>query len=161
MVRISVAVGRRDPAPSTFDTTGTKYGAFMPVPRWVARVNLHLTNRLIGPLASRLPGMGVVVHVGRKTHRQYRTPVMVFRRGDQLTIALTYGRESQWVHNVLAEGRCDLETQNRTLPLSHPRLFRDDSRKTMPRVVRLILGLLNVSDFLELTVVRNAAAQQR
>jgi hypothetical protein len=46
----------------------------MPFPRWIARVNLHVTNRLLGPLARRLPGMGVVIHIGRKTHRQYITP---------------------------------------------------------------------------------------
>lgn len=87
----------------------------MPLPRWVARFNLYVTNRLLGPLASRLPGMGVVIHVGRKTHRRYRTPVLVFRRGNRLIIALTYGRESQWVHNVLAQDGCRLETEGRTL----------------------------------------------
>ncbi len=50
----------------------------MPDPRWLARFNLHVTNRLVGPLARHMPGMGVDVHVGRKTHRQYRTPVLVF-----------------------------------------------------------------------------------
>jgi hypothetical protein len=71
----------------------------MPAPRWLARFNLHMTNRLLGPLARHLPGMGVVLHIGRKTRRQYRTPVLVFRRGNQLIIALTYGRESQSVRN--------------------------------------------------------------
>ncbi len=68
----------------------------MPAPRWLARFNLYVTNRILGPLASRLPGMGVVLHVGRKTGRLYRTPVLIFRRGDRLIIALTYGRQSQW-----------------------------------------------------------------
>ena len=77
----------------------------MPFPRWLARVNSLFTNRLLGPLASRAPGMGVIVHVGRKTQRQYRTPVMVFRRDNRLIIALTYGRNSEWVQNVLARKR--------------------------------------------------------
>jgi deazaflavin-dependent oxidoreductase (nitroreductase family) len=126
----------------------------MPAPRWLARFNLVVTNRILGPLATRLAGMGVVVHVGRKTHRQYRTPVMIFRRGDQLIIALTYGRESQWVQNVLSEGGCELETQGRMLQLTNPRLYRDTQRTAVPALHRRILGLLNVSDFLELTVVR-------
>jgi len=126
----------------------------MPAPRWLARFNLVVTNRILGPLATRLSGMGVVVHVGRKTHRQYRTPVMIFRRGDQLIIALTYGRESQWVQNVLSEGGCELETQGRMLQLTNPRLYRDTQRTAVPALHRRILGLLNVSDFLELTVVR-------
>jgi len=121
----------------------------MPFPRWLARVNLRVTNHLLGPLARYLPGMGVIVHTGRKTHRQYRTPVMVFRHGDHFIIALTYGRESRWVLNVLAQGGGLLETQGHTLPLSHPRLFHDDQRTMMPPVVRTVLRILNVSDFLE------------
>ena len=48
----------------------------MPLPWWVARFNLYATNRILGPLARFVPGMAVVVHVGRKSHRQYRTPVL-------------------------------------------------------------------------------------
>ena len=131
----------------------------MPAPRWLARFNLYVTNRILGPLARHMPGMGVVVHVGRKTHRQYRTPVLIFRRGDRLIIALTYGRESQWVANVLAANGCELETEGRRLRLSHPRLFHDEQRRTMPGLVRFVLGLLNVSDFLELAIAGGGASQ--
>lgn len=124
----------------------------MPAPRWLARFNLHVTNRLLRPVARRLPGMGVVVHTGRKTHRQYHTPVLIFWRGDHVIIALTYGRESQWVRNVLAQGGCELQTQGRTVRLSRPRLFHDEERRAMPSLVRLMLDVFNVSDFLELTV---------
>jgi len=123
----------------------------MPAPRWLARFNLHVTNRLMGPLARRLPGMGVIVHEGRKTHRQYRTPVLIFRRGDRFIIALTYGRESRWVQNVLANNGCELETGGRTLRLTRPRLIHDPQRRAMPVFVAIALGILNVSDFLELT----------
>ncbi len=124
----------------------------MPAPRWLARFNIYGTNRVLGPLATHVPGMGVVLHVGRKTRRQYRTPVLVFRRDHRLIIALTYGRQSQWVQNVLAADRCQLETQGRTLQLLHPHVFHDERRRSMPGLVRFMLSLLNVSDFLEFTV---------
>jgi deazaflavin-dependent oxidoreductase (nitroreductase family) len=124
----------------------------MPAPRWLARVNLHVTNRILGPLATRMPGMGVVVHVGRKTGRVYRTPVIVFRQGDRFVIALTYGRESEWVRNVVAQGGCELETRGHRLRLANPYLYRDEKRCAVPAFVRIMLGVLNVSDFLELTV---------
>ena len=127
----------------------------MPAPRWLARVNLRFTNHLLAPLARRLPGMGIVVHTGRKSGREYRTPVMIFRRGPQLIIALTYGRESQWVQNVLANGGCKLETQGALLQLWHPRLFHDERRTSIPAPFRQILGLLNVSDFAELALAPN------
>ena len=123
----------------------------MPLPRTVARINRRVTNHLLKGLATRLPGFGVVVHTGRRSRRQYRTPVNVFRREDRFTIALTYGLKSDWVRNVLAEGGCALETRGRTLRLSRPQLFHDESRQAVPPPVRLVLGLVKVSDFLRLT----------
>jgi deazaflavin-dependent oxidoreductase (nitroreductase family) len=124
----------------------------MPLPRSIARVNRRLTNRLLGGLARYLPGFGVIVHRGRRSGRMYRTPVNVFRRGDRYIIALTYGSNADWVRNVQADGGCAIETRGRTLYLSRPRLFHDKSRHAVPAPVRLVLGLVNVNDFLELTV---------
>jgi deazaflavin-dependent oxidoreductase (nitroreductase family) len=123
----------------------------MPLPRSVARFNRLVTNRLLGPLATRLPWFGVITHTGRASGRQYRTPVNVFRHGDRYTVALTYGPDSDWVRNVLAAGGATLQTRGRTVRLAHPRLFNDERRRAVPAPVRLALGLLNVSDFLELT----------
>ena len=122
----------------------------MPAPRWLARFNRRVTNRLFGPVAPRLPGFGVVVHTGRKTHRPYRTPVNVFRCADGYVIALTYGPDADWVRNVLASGGCTLETRGRTLRLTRPRLFRDERRRSVPLPVRLVLGVLGVINFLGL-----------
>jgi deazaflavin-dependent oxidoreductase (nitroreductase family) len=46
----------------------------------------------------------LVLHTGRKSGKPYRTPVGVARTGDGLVVALVYGRESDWVRNVLAAG---------------------------------------------------------
>ncbi len=128
----------------------------MPFPRWIARFNLVVTNRILGPLANHVPGMGTVVHVGRKTRREFRTPVMVFRRGDRFVIALTYGTQSQWVQNVVAANGCEFETQGKTLRLTNPVVVHDERRSAMPALVRFMLGILNVSDFLELTLANSA-----
>src|SRR5207245_3378116 len=61
--------------------------------RWVASFNLAVTNRITNRFAARLPGFGMVTHVGRKSGRVYQTPVNVFRFPDGFLIALTYGRE--------------------------------------------------------------------
>jgi deazaflavin-dependent oxidoreductase (nitroreductase family) len=123
----------------------------MPLPQSVARFNKRVTNRLTARLATRLPGFGVIIHTGRKTHRQYRTPINIFPRAGKYVIALTYGPDADWVRNVLASGGCIVETRGRTLRLSQPRIFRDERRRYMPAPARLILGLAHVSDFLELT----------
>ena len=130
----------------------------MPAPRWLARFNLHVTNRILGPLALYVPGMGVIVHVGRKTQRVHRTPVLVFRQRNRFVIALTYGRESEWVRNVIAQNGCVLETQGKSIQLASPYLYRDDKRRGLPGFVRMMLGVVNVSDFLELNVAGSAQA---
>lgn len=126
----------------------------MPAGRRVARFNRAVTNRLLGPLALHLPGMGVIVHTGRSSGRQYRTPVLHVRRGDTYIIALTYGPETDWVRNVLAEGGCTLQSRGRTLRLTRPRLVHDEQRRAMPPIVRQMLGVGHVSDFLELDLDR-------
>jgi deazaflavin-dependent oxidoreductase (nitroreductase family) len=129
----------------------------MPAPRWVARFNRSVTNRLTGPLAPWLPGFGVVVHTGRRTGRRYRTPVNVFSRPDGgFVVALTYGPEAEWVRNVLAGGGCALLTRGRTFTLGRPRLVHDPRQRAVPPAVRAALGLLRVSDFLELDLVPDA-----
>jgi deazaflavin-dependent oxidoreductase (nitroreductase family) len=123
----------------------------MPLPKRLARFNLRVTNRVLGPLAERLPGFGVVIHRGRRSGRTYRTPVNVFRRGDRYVIALTYGADSQWVRNVLAAGEVDVETRGRRVHLSAPRLVHDERRRLVPAPVRVPLRAANVSDFLVLS----------
>jgi deazaflavin-dependent oxidoreductase (nitroreductase family) len=120
----------------------------MPLPKRLARFNLVVTNRVLGPLARRLPGFAIVSHVGRRSGRAYRTPVNLFRAGDRYVIALTYGSDAQWVRNVLAAGAVDIETRGRRLHLVEPELIRDAERSLVPDPVRQILGLVNVSEFM-------------
>jgi deazaflavin-dependent oxidoreductase (nitroreductase family) len=116
----------------------------------MAAVNRHVTNRLLGRLATRLPAFGVVLHVGRRSGREYRTPVNVFRTPDGYVFALTYGSEAEWVRNVLAASGCEIVTRGRRVRLDSPRLFRDERRSAVPAPTRVILRLAGVSEFLEL-----------
>jgi deazaflavin-dependent oxidoreductase (nitroreductase family) len=118
--------------------------------RRVAHFNRRFTNPVLRPLAARLPGFGVVVHTGRKSGREYRTPVNVFREPEGYVIALTYGTESDWARNVQAAGGCDLVTRGRRTHLSAPVLFHDESRRPVPRHVRPMLRLLGVADFVSM-----------
>ncbi len=126
----------------------------MPAPRWLARLNRRATNHVMEPLARHVPGFGVVIHTGRKSGRTFRTPVNVFQQPGAYVFALTYGRESQWVRNVLANSGCLLETQGRTWRLTEPRLFHDPKHRAVPKPVGLMLKLLLVDDFLEVRLER-------
>lgn len=80
----------------------------MPLPAWLARFNRMVSNPVLGPAAARLPYCGVIVHRGRRSGRLYRTPVNAFPVDEGFVVALTYGRETDWVRNVLAAGGCEM-----------------------------------------------------
>jgi len=114
----------------------------------VARFNRQFTNRLTGAIAGWAPGFGIVIHRGRTSGREYRTPLNVFKRPGGYAIALTYGPESQYVRNVLAAGGCEIETSRKRVRLTNPRIVHDARRRFVPPPVRVILGLLGVDNFL-------------
>ena len=120
----------------------------MPLPRALARFNLVVTNRIARRVAGRIPGFAIVTHVGRRSRRVYRTPVNLFRPDDQWVIALTYGRDSQWVRNVIAAGGCEVETRGERIRLVDPQIRRDPRRSLVPAAVRPILRLVDVTEFM-------------
>ena len=119
--------------------------------RWIAAFNLAVTNRITSRFANRLPGFGILTHVGRKSGRLYRTPVNVFRAPDGFLIALTYGRDSEWVRNVVSAGGCQLETRRVLYQLSAPTVVHDPTRRRFPLPVRMILGIIGANDFMQLS----------
>jgi deazaflavin-dependent oxidoreductase (nitroreductase family) len=112
------------------------------------------TTRFFNPVSRRfaghLPGFAILMYVGRRSGRTYRTPINVFRHGDEYVFALTYGSDVQWVKNVLAAGGCELETMGRTVSLTDPRLFIDLKQRLMPLPVRLFLRVMRVTEFLSM-----------
>lgn len=122
--------------------------------RRMARFNRAVTNPVAVHLAGLLPGTGVVIHVGRRTRRVYRTPVLVFRTKDGFRIALTYGRDSDWVKNALAHGAVRLVTRRREYELSAPEVVIDPHRQHVPWLFRGFLGLLRVSEFVDFRAAR-------
>lgn len=120
----------------------------MVIPQRVARFNRVVTNRISKHVVGWAPGFGFIVHKGRKSGKEYRTPVNVFRTGDGFVVALTYGPGADWVRNVLAEGGCTVVTKRREYPGTEPEVVHDEQRRAMPPVVRQFLGLLDVHDFL-------------
>lgn len=134
--------------------------AFLAVPimlvrfrkRWVAAFNLAVTNRITSRFAGRLPGFGILKHVGRKSGRVYWTPVNVFRASEGFLIALTYGRESEWVKNVMAAGECELKTRRLRYRLSAPTIVHDPTRRRFPLPVRIVLRLIGANEFMQLSI---------
>ena len=120
----------------------------MPIPRRVARWNKVGLNRITRHVAPWMPGFGLVVHRGRRSGREYQTPVNVFQADDGFVIALTYGVGTDWVKNVQAAGGCELRTRGRVLRVGSPRVYHDETRHGIRPLEREMLRLLGVADFL-------------
>jgi deazaflavin-dependent oxidoreductase (nitroreductase family) len=125
----------------------------MPIPRRVGRWNKVGLNRVTRHIAPWLPGLGVVVHRGRRSGRVYQTPVNVFATEDGYVFALTYGPDTDWVKNILAAGGCELRTRGQVVRLTSPSLFRDEARRDIRPLERQVLRVMGIGDFLSVKTV--------
>jgi deazaflavin-dependent oxidoreductase (nitroreductase family) len=94
----------------------------MRVPRAVAQFNRRVTNPVARSLTPWLPGLGTLEHVGRKSGRHYRTPLLVFKTQDGFVILIGYGPQTDWLKNVLAGGPTVLHKRGKALALASPRI---------------------------------------
>jgi deazaflavin-dependent oxidoreductase (nitroreductase family) len=95
----------------------------MRVPRAVANFNSRVTNPAARSISPWLPGQGTLEHVGRKSGKRYRTPLLVFPTQDGFIVLIGYGPESDWVKNVLAGGPTVLHKRGKNIALTNPRLM--------------------------------------
>lgn len=124
----------------------------MSVQRRLARLNKYVGNRIVGRIIPLMPGFGAVFHKGRKSGREYRTPVKVFRRNGHFILSLPYGAESDWVKNVVAAGGCEIKTRGRRYPVVAPQVYVDEN-PDIPRVLAWSLRRFNADEFISLKIV--------
>ena len=93
----------------------------------IQRTLLRLTQ-VTRPLAMRSAGTkesntSVVRHVGRRSGRSYKTPVVAVEHDDSFLIALPYGERTDWMKKVLAVGTATLVTHGRTYGVDQPQVI--------------------------------------
>lgn len=121
----------------------------MPLPRTLARFNRRVTNHVLGPLANVTPPFAWVEHRGRRTGTPYRTPVWAFRTRSGFVIALTYGRETEWLRNVQAARGCTIEQRRRKTPVGNPRVVDAGTAVPLtPPPMRPVARLLGIENWL-------------
>ena len=115
-------------------------GIVVRVPRSVARFNRRFTNRAaLRSVDCRLPVLGVLTHLGRKTGKRYRTPLLVFDTRDGFAILVGYGSQTHWVRNVLAGGEASIYKHGRTYAVRHPALKASEMWSTNRMAVAMVL----------------------
>jgi deazaflavin-dependent oxidoreductase (nitroreductase family) len=115
----------------------------------VARFNRYLINPIARRIAGWAPMFAIIYHQGRRSGNPYSTPVNIFPAEDGFVIALTYGSDVDWVKNLRAAGGGEIKHRSHTIRIGEPELIpTHEGMGAMPRVVRLILRMINVTEFL-------------
>ena len=85
-------------------------------------------NRFALLLAGRrlVPVWGVLRHRGRKSGREYSTPVAIIGSPGAFFIGLPWGRDTDWVRNVRASGRCTVRLRGHEYECTQPEFVRKD-----------------------------------
>ncbi|WP_082968889.1 nitroreductase/quinone reductase family protein [Mycobacterium sp. E2699] len=110
---------------------------------------LRTSNKyLLNPLMLRLAGhknwyAAAITHTGRRSGKQYATPVVAERVADGFVVPLPYGTRVDWLQNVLAAGRATIAVQGESYDVVQPEiidaaaalpLLSDQRRRTFQRV---------------------------
>jgi len=117
----------------------------MHLPRFLRRVNRVFTNPLMRTFAWLVPPLAVVHHVGRRSRRPYRTPVVAFRSATGFVVPMTYGRDVDWARNVVSAGGCEIEQMGRRFALRNPRIVGFAAAE--PHLPALARSALRAADF--------------
>ncbi len=121
----------------------------MPLPSTLARLNRSFPNPLVRRFAGKFGPLALLIHRGRTSGKEYRTPMLAFPTSDGFVIALTYGRNTDWERNVLAAGGGDLVYRNARHSLIAPHFIeKGEADAFIPLPVRSVLRLIGVDTFL-------------
>lgn len=126
----------------------------MPLPKGLARLNRVFTNRISRPLSFRLPWFAVIVHNGRVSGKEYRTPVNCWLDDKTAIVALTYGPETDWLKNLARAGGGSLLAKGESYEVGPPVVIGSEGMTRMPAVVRPMLRMLDVDRFAVMPLLR-------
>lgn len=102
-----------------------------PLLRAVRTFNKYFLNSLMRPRAGRENSYAAAIrHTGRKSGKQYSTPVGAQRIPDGYIIPLAYGTQVDWLQNVFAAGRATLSADGETHDVTKPELI--DASTALP-----------------------------
>lgn len=112
------------------------------------------------PVAGVVPPLAVVHHVGRKSGRTYRTPVLAFPVAGGFVTPLPYGTDTDWCRNLLEAGQGRFVRLGEQIPVRHPRIVSAEAAvPLLPGPLRPGLRLASLPGYL--LVDRAARAGRR
>jgi deazaflavin-dependent oxidoreductase (nitroreductase family) len=98
--------------------------------------------------------MAVLHHRGRKSGKQFHTPVQAFRTKTGFIVGLAYSSNANWAMNLLAADGGEMSRGGRRYALTQPRKRGVEARDDLPPVIAFTMRKLGIEDFLEFNAAR-------
>lgn len=119
--------------------------------RYVAK---HVINRLTSRNAgSAKSPFAILHHVGRRSGKDFETPIMVAPLSEDFVFALTYGPKVDWYRNLQANGQGTLTWHGKTYTITKLEpLDRSTGLAVHHLHERIILRILSVQNFIRVKV---------
>jgi deazaflavin-dependent oxidoreductase (nitroreductase family) len=119
----------------------------MPMPLWWGKIN----KRVFNPIELRRGKRPTLTHVGRKSGREYVTPLDAHEVDGGYLFILVYGSDCDWVQNILASGSATLRKDGTTFELANPRvLARDEAQPLLGEGLKIPGGPIKLEEFLRM-----------
>jgi deazaflavin-dependent oxidoreductase (nitroreductase family) len=98
-----------------------------------------------------VPLWAVLIHRGRRSGQQYRTPIAIRRIPNGFIVPLPFGPRTDWCRNVRAASGCQIRWKGRTYDATAPEVVdAPAAAPAFPRVLRIAIGILGITQFLRL-----------
>ncbi len=106
---------------------------------WLRGFNKKVTNRITMRFAGKRV-YAVVYHRGRKSGKDYQTPVVAMPTGDCFVFPLPYGAHTDWCRNLMAAGGGRMQWRGGFYALRSPRLIQpEEAVPAFPQWLRPLL----------------------
>ena len=119
----------------------------MPLPSWLAQINKRVFNRMELKRGVR----PVLIHVGRSSGKTFYTPLDAHPIEGGYLFIMNYGRDSDWVRNILAAGKATLRVDGREVALESPRVItKEEAVPLLPAASKWPPERMNVTECLRM-----------
>ena len=144
----------------------TSAGYLAARPSGFVRVAMGPMTKVLNPVMRKLAGrphvqmIALLRHTGRRSGRQYTTPVGAQLAGDTVVIPLTFGTESDWSRNVRAAGGCSIRLGGVDYEAVQPQVVTAGEARPVVRpaysgMQRAMFRVLGIKSFLLLRLAAN------
>jgi len=152
-------------------TNSQRTAALQPLgPSRFVHIVMGPMTKVLNPMIRRLAGRrhfrmaGNLRHVGRRSGRQYVTPVGTRLSGDMIVIPLTFGNQSDWSKNVRAAGGGSIRYNGREYAATQPQILgmqdaRAVIRSAFSPMERASFGMLGIRQVMTLHATAVAAGR--